>query len=85
MPGYSNSILIGLLKRQISTLQRVQVLAARAVLGKKAYESSTRCLKLLHWLPIHLKIKHKVLDLVVNALKGIVIQYLKDLLKLNKV
>ena len=60
------------------------MLAARAVLGRKVYESSTRCLKQLHWLPIHLRIEHKVLTLVFKALKGTAPQYLKDMLKLCK-
>ena len=81
---YSNAILIGLPKHEINRLQRVQVLAARAVLGRKAHESSTRCLKQLHWLPIHLRIEHKVLTLVFKALKGTAPQYLKDMLKLSK-
>ena len=76
--------MIGLPKHEISRLQRVQVLAARAVLGAKAHESSTRCLKQLHWLPIHLRIEHKVLTLVFKALKGTAPQYLKDMLKLSK-
>ena len=41
---YSNAILIGLPKQEISRLQREQVLAARAVLGRKANESSTNVL-----------------------------------------
>ena len=81
---YSNAILIGLPKHEINRLQRVQVLAARAVLGRKAHESSTRRLKQLHWLPIHLRIEHKVLTLVFKALKGTAPQYLKDMLKLSK-
>ena len=81
---YSNAILIGLPKHEISRLQRVQVLAARAVLGTKAHESSTRCLKQLHWLLIHFRIEHKVLTLLFKALKGTAPQYLKDMLKLSK-
>ena len=81
---YSNAILIGLPQHEINRLQRVQVLAARAILGRKAHESSTRCLKQLHWLPIHLRIEHKVLTLVFKALKGTAPQYLKDMLKLSK-
>ena len=67
---YSNAILIGLPKQEISRLQRVQVLAAKDVLGRKANESCKRCLKQLHWLPIHLRIENKVLTLVFKALKG---------------
>ena len=60
------------------------MLAARAVLGRKAHESSTRRLKQLHWLPIHLRIEHKVLTLVFKALKGTAPQYLKGILKPSK-
>ena len=60
------------------------MLAARAVLGTKAHESSTRCLKQLHWLPINLRFEHKVLTLDFKALKGTAPQYLKDMLKLSK-
>ena len=81
---YSNAILIGLPKHEIGRLQRVQVLATRAVLGRRAHESSTRCLKQLHLLPINLRIEHKVLTLVFKALKGTAPQYLKDILKQSK-
>ena len=45
---YSNAILIGLPQHEINRLQRVQALAARAVLGRKAHGSNTRYLKQLH-------------------------------------
>ena len=61
---YSNAILMGLPKHETSRLQRIQVLAARVLLGKTAHESSTRCLKELHWLPINLRIEYKILTLV---------------------
>ena len=81
---YSNAILIGLPKHEISRLERVQVLAARVVLGRKAHESRTRCLKQLHWLPIHLRIEHKIFTLVFKALKTKARQYLKDMLNQSK-
>ena len=81
---YSNAILIGLPQHEINRLQRVQLVAARAVLGGKAHESSTRCLKQFHWLPIHLRIENKVLTPVFNALKGTAPQCLKDMLKISK-
>ena len=54
------------------------MLATRVVLGRKAHESSTRCLKQLHWLPIQLRIEHKILTLVFKALKCKAPEYLKD-------
>ena len=67
---YLKTMSIGLQKYEISRLQRVQVSAARALLGRKAHKSSTRFLKQLHWLPIHLRIEDKILTLVFKPLKG---------------
>lgn len=53
----SNEVLIGPPKWIISTLKRVKMLAAKFVLGRKAHEHSTRCLKQLHWLPSILELK----------------------------
>ena len=49
---YANGLLGGLPKCTIDQLQRVQNIAAKIVLGKGNYDSSTRCLGELHWLPI---------------------------------
>ena len=51
-PDYANALLGGLPKCSIDQLQRVQNIAAKIVLGKGRYDSSTRCLAELHWLPI---------------------------------
>ena len=81
---YSNEIIIGLPKHEIIRLQRVLVLAARAVLEREAREDSTISLNQLHWLRIILRIQHKILSLVFKALKGTAPQYLTDMLKLSK-
>ena len=81
---YSNANLIGLPKHEISRLQKIQALEAGIVLVRKAHESSTRCPKQLHWLPIHLRIEHKFISLVFKALKGTAPQYLKNMLKLSE-
>ena len=47
---YINALLGGLPKCSIDQLQRVQNIAAKIVLGKGKYNSSTRCLAELHWL-----------------------------------
>ena len=67
---YSNATLIGLPQHEINRLQKVRVLTARAVLGRKAHESGTRCLKQLHWLPILLRIEYTVLALIFKALNA---------------
>ena len=81
---YSNEIIIGLPKHEISRLQRALVLVARAVLEREAREDSTISPNQLHWLRMYLRIQHKILSLVFKALKGTAPQYLKNMLKLSK-
>ena len=45
---YANALLGGLPKSSIDQLQQVQNIAAKIVLGKGRYDSSTRCLTELH-------------------------------------
>ena len=61
---YCNSILAGLPNSEISQMQRVQNIAAKLVLGKSKFHSSSECLQELHWLPINKWIQFKVLTLV---------------------
>ena len=77
---YANGLLGGLPKSTIDQLQRVQNIAAKIVLGKGKYDSSTRCLGELHWLPIQHRIEFKIITLVYKALHGLVPQYLTNLL-----
>jgi len=59
----------------------VQNIAAKLVLNSTA--NSCECLKRLHWLPISLRIKHKVLTIVFKCLRGDAPDYLKDLLQID--
>ena len=61
---YGNSILTGLPKTSIHRLQRVQNMAAKIVLQRNKFDSSTKCLEELHWLPIQYRINFKVITLV---------------------
>ena len=70
---YANELLGGLPKCSIDKLQWVQNIAAKIVLGKGRYNSSTRSLAELHWLPIQQRIVHK-------SLHGLAPQYLVNLL-----
>ena len=56
---YCNAILGGLPDTDISHLQRIQNICAKTVLGKDKYESTTRCLLELHWLPIQKEYNRK--------------------------
>ena len=64
-------------------LQLVQNWAAKLVLQKKKYSSSTNALMSLHWLPIEYRIQYKILCLVHNCLKGKVHKYLQELLQFH--
>ena len=81
---YSNSVLVGSPDVLIAKLQRIQNMCAKLVLGKTRYDSSTQCLKQLHWLPIVLRIKYKISCLVYKCLHGEAPAYLKDLLIYKK-
>ena len=61
-------------------MQRVQNAAAKMVLLKTKYDSSTDALKSLHWLPIKYRVDHKVLTLVYKCLHDKAPDYLKNLL-----
>ena len=56
---FCNSIYMGLPKIDIKRMQRIQNAAAKLVLNCNKYESSTEALKILHWLPIKLRILFK--------------------------
>ena len=77
---YTNALLGGLTKCSIDQLQWVQNMAAKLVLGKGWYDSSTRCLAELHWIPIQQRIEFKIVTLVHKSLHGLVPQYLVDLI-----
>ena len=76
---YANSILMNLPECVLGQMQRVQDIAAKMVMGKSKYDSSTQCWKALHWLSIKACIEHKLLTLVHKCVHGEALQYLKDL------
>ena len=78
---YMNSVLGNLPKTSINKMQSVQNIAARITLGKGKYESTTKCLESLHWLPVQQKIDFKVISLVHKCLHGKAPPYLKRLIQ----
>lgn len=81
---YSNSILCGLPKKSIMRLQRIQNWAAKVVLHRDKYSSSTEALIILHWLPIKERIDFKILSLVYKCIYNLAPPYLSSLLKIKK-
>ena len=77
---YANVILSSLPEVHIKKMQWVQNMAAKLVLNCSKMESSTWCLKSLHWLPISARIEHKLLTITYKCLNGNAPDYLSDLL-----
>ena len=56
-------------------------MAAKIVLNNE--DNSTICLKKLHWLPITLRIKFKVLTILYKSLHGQAPQYMRSMVELH--
>ena len=56
-------------------------MAAKVVVGRHTDATGTELLKQLHWLPVRLRIQHKVLTLVFQCIQGSAPKYLCALIK----
>lgn len=77
---YCNGLLVGLPKKLLDMLQRVQNCAARVIKVASKSTHITPILKALHWLPIKYRIDYKIILLVFKTLNGLAPPYLADLL-----
>ena len=80
---YANALLYGMTKKLKSKYQRIQNMCAKLVLNKKKYDSATKCLQELHWLPIEQRIQHKILLMTHKALSGQAPKYIQELIKIK--
>ena len=82
---FCNSILVGITKRNLARLQRIQNRAARLCLGipKFARVSNISLLKTLHWLPVSFRIDFKILLLTFKCIHGLAPSYLSELVNVR--
>ena len=80
---YANALLYGMTKKLKSKYQRIQNMCAKLVLNKQKYDSATKCLQELHWLPIEQRIQHKILLITYKALSGQAPKYIQELIKIK--
>ena len=81
---YCNGLLYGLPKETTNKLQSVLNAAARLVTLGSKYDNITPVLRELHWLPVHYRIKFKVILQVFKSLNDMALKYLSDKLNLRK-
>ena len=67
---YANALLYGMTKKLKSKYQRIQNMCAKLVLNKQKYNTTTNCLKEMHWLPIEKRIQHKILLITHKVISG---------------
>jgi hypothetical protein len=81
---YGNALLVGLPKKSLASLQRVQNAAARVIVGIRKLDPVKPYLKALHWLPIEKRIEFKIAVLTYRCLNCNAPKYLQDLLVLYR-
>ena len=81
---YCNSLLHGLPDKLINHLQRLQNIDARVVSRTSKFEHVTPVMYELHWLPVEMRIRFKLLLLVYQCVQQTAPTYLCELLHEKK-
>ena len=61
-------------------IQSIQNFAARVITNTKRYSPITPILYTLHWLPVKMRMKYKILVIVFKCLHNMAPKYLQDLI-----
>ena len=77
---YANAIPANLPDIDTRKMQRDQSMTAKIVLGRYKHDSTTVCLRELHWLPVHTRTEHKIFTFVHKCISGNAPEYLKSLI-----
>ncbi len=75
---YWNSLYLCMSKSSITHLQLVENAASKFLKGQRKFNHVTPILKLLHWLPVHLRIEFKFLLYVFKSINNLALNYLSD-------
>ena len=77
---YCNSLLAGMPHCLIQNVQKIQNFAARVVTKSNKYCHITPLLYSLHWLPVEMRIRYKILVLVFKCIHKMAPNYLQNLI-----
>ena len=80
---YGNTFYYGLPNKEVTKLQRLQNYAAKTIIGRNKYDSSTLLRHQLHQLPVEERIKFKLLTQVYKCLNDQAPLYIKTCLNIK--
>ena len=81
---YCNSLLYGCSDGKIKMLQRLQTMAARLICNSTRFCRITPLMFKLHWLPVKLIIKYKILLMTYKAIHGLSPDRIQSLVQVKK-
>jgi hypothetical protein len=75
---------MGLPQKSLNNMQRTQNMAAKVILRKHKWDSSSECLITLHWLTVEYRILFKVMTIVYKCLQGTAPMYLREVISMKE-